>query len=311
MPISSIKISSSASVANVSCGLDCIGYSISNPNDKLTIETQDKNVIDIEIMGNNEGSIPTDPSKNTAGKAVISLLDSIDEKQGFKIKIEKGIPPGSGIGSSAASAAAAVIGANELLGKPVDKNDLLLHGMAGEAAASGAPHADNIAPALYGGCILIRSYDPLDILKLPVPKNLFSTVVLPELMINTLDARKVLPKEVKLSLAVEQTGNLAGFTLGLHNEDFELLGRSMVDHFAEPYRKQLIPGFIKVREAALNAGAIGCGISGSGPALFALSDSMEKSILIGERMVNAFKKEGLKSNSYQSSINTNPPEILD
>jgi len=224
-----IKVRATSSVANVSCGFDCIGYSIGEPSDDLTIETKDKPGIKIVISGLKAGSIPTAAENNTAGKAILSLLDSLDINQGFNVHIEKGIPPGSGLGSSAASAAAAVFGVNELLGKPLKLKELLVHGIAGEAVSSGGLHADNIAPALFGGIILIRSLDPLDILHLPVPENLFSTAVLPDFVINTQDARNMLPNRIPLKTAVKQAGNLAGFTMGLHENDFDLLGRSMVD----------------------------------------------------------------------------------
>ncbi len=311
MPKESIKVRATASVANVSCGFDCIGYAIAEPADILTLTLQDNPGIDISISGPKADSIPTRAEKNTAGKAILSLLNTVDNRQGFKVEITKGIPPGSGIGSSAASAAAAVVGANELLGNPLELNDLLVHGMAGEAVASGGFHADNVAPSLLGGIILIRSYEPLDILNLPVPDSLFSTAVLPDFTVNTRDARRMLPKRVPLKSAVEQAGNLAGFTLGLHENDFDLLGRSMVDLFAEPIRAELIPGYHAVQKSALDAGAIGCGISGSGPSLFALSDSEEKANSIGRSMVKAFKKVGLKSNAFCSPVHNSPPEILD
>ncbi|MBT4828681.1 MAG: homoserine kinase [Candidatus Marinimicrobia bacterium] len=307
----SIRVRATASVANVSCGFDCIGYAIAKPGDIVTIEKQDQPGIEISMSGIKYESIPVDPENNTAGKAILSLLDTLESKQGFKVHIVKGIPPGSGIGSSSASAAAAVVGVNELLNKPLENSELLVHGMAGEAVASGGFHADNIAPALFGGIILIRSYEPLDILNLPVPKKLFSTAVLPDFIVNTLDARRMLPKRVPLKSAVEQAGNLAGFTLGLHESDFDLLGRSMVDLFAEPFRAELIPGYPSVRQSAMDAGAIGCGISGSGPALFALSDSLKIAEHIGITMVGAFKKAGLKSTAYSTPIHKKPPEILD
>ena len=268
----SIRVRATASVANVSCGFDCIGYAITKPGDIVTIEKQDQPEIEILMSGIKYESIPVDTENNTAGKAILSLLDTLGSKQGFKVHIEKGIPPGSGIGSSSASAAAAVFGANELLGNPLSLNDIL---------------------------------------NLPVPKNLFSTAVLPDLIVNTLDARRMLPKQVPLKSAVEQAGNLAGFTLGLHESDFDLLGRSMVDLFAEPIRAELIPGYTSVRQSAMDAGAIGCGISGSGPALFALSDSLEIAKQIGATMVDAFKNAGLKSTAYSAAIHTKPPEILD
>ena len=306
----SIRIKGNASVANVSCGFDCIGYAISDPGDIITLIRKNTPGIDITMSGFGSDSISCNPNNNTGGKAVLSLLDALKSNQGFKLHIEKGIPPGSGIGSSSASAAAAVFGANELLGNPFSLNELLIHGMAGEAVASGGFHADNIAPALFGGIILVRSYDPLDILNLPVPGNLFSSAVLPKMTINTMEARKILPEMVPLKNAVEQAGNLSGFTLGLHESDYDLLGRSMVDHFAETHRAKLIPGYEEVRGSALDMGAIGCGISGSGPAVFALSDSLEKAQLIGNAMVKQFKAVGLSSQAYRSPIHTNPPEIL-
>lgn len=307
----SIRIKVSASVANVSCGFDCIGYSVDEPVDILTIAKCYKPGIEIILSGSGAETIPVIPGRNTAGKGILSLLTAVDRQQGFKVYIEKGIAPGSGLGSSAASAVGGVVGVNLLLGMPLNTDELLIHCMAGEAVASGGFHADNVAPALLGGIILIRSYDPLDIVSLPVPENLFSTVVLPELTINTKEARTLIPKHVPMNSAVEQAGNLAGFTSGLYTGDFELLGRSMVDLLAEPHRQELIPGFHLVRQAALDNGAIGCGISGSGPTLFAFSDSLEIAKKIGSSMVKAFKKEGLVSRSYSSSIQTKPPEILD
>lgn len=306
-----IKVRASASVANVSCGFDCIGYAITEPVDTLTIHIKDTPGIDITLSGSKADTIPAIAKYNTAGMAIMSLLDELNINQGFDVLIDKGIPPGSGLGSSAASAAAAIVGVNELLGKPLKMEELLVHGMAGEVVASGEAHADNIAPALLGGITLIRSYDPLDILKMPVPENLFSTVVLPDFVINTMDARNMLPNRVPLKSAVEQAGNLAGFTLGLHEDDFDLLGRSMIDLFAEPVRAELIPGYNTVRKTALDNGAIGCGISGSGPAMFALTNSMRIAKDIGAAMMDSFEKAGLKSQSFSSLIHTNSPEIIE
>lgn len=311
MPEKSIRVQATATVANVSCGFDCIGYAISEPSDIVTIKRKNKPGLEINISGPKSESIPTNPEKNTAGKAILSYLHTIKKDQGCIIKIKKGIPPGSGIGSSAASAAAAVFGINKLMGSPLQLGDLLVHGISGEAVASGGFHADNIAPALFGGIILIRSYDPLDILNLPVPKNLYSTSVLPDFTVNTKDARRMLPKRVPLKSAIEQAGNLAGFTVGLYNADFDLLGRSMIDRFAEPVRSKLIPAYHIVQQAAMDNGAIGCGISGSGPALFSLCDSEDKSKKVGIAMVEAFRRNGLDSILYSSPIHNNPPEILD
>ena len=306
-----LKVRATATVANVSCGFDCIGYSIGSPADILTLEIQDRPGLELTISGEKSGTIPLEAEDNTAGKAILSLLNSLDRDTGFRIHIEKGIPPGSGLGSSAASAVAGVVGVNELLGNPMEENELLVHCMAGETASAPTEHADNVAPSLMGGIVLIRSYEPLEVLKLNVPDNLYSTVVLPDYSVNTRDARNILPKTVPLKSAITQSGNLAGFILGLEKEDFDLLGRSMVDLFAEPVRKKLIPGFESVRQAALDSGAIGCGISGSGPTLFALSSSEEDASKIGKSMVEAFLKKGLKSRAYSSLINNQPAKILD
>lgn len=306
-----IRVRATATVANLSCGFDCIGYSIDSLADILTLETQDEPGLELTISGEKSETIPLEAEDNTAGKAILSLLNSINIKTGFRIHIEKGIPPGSGLGSSAASAVAAVVGANEILGKLLTDDELLVHCMAGELASAPTEHADNVAPSLFGGIVLIRSYEPLEVLKLRVPDDLYSTVVLPDISVNTRDARDILPKMVPLKSAITQSGNLAGFVLGLENRDFDLLGRSMIDLFAEPVRKKLIPGYDSVKAAALDSGAIGCGISGSGPALFALSSSEENASKIGKAMAEAFEKVGLKSNAYWSAINSEPPKILD
>lgn len=307
----SIKIKATGSVANVSCGFDCLGYSLDNPADILEITQNNSSKINISMTGLGIENIPLIPEKNTAGKAVSSLLSSLNLKTGFTIKINKGIPPGSGIGSSASSAVGAVYGVNQLLGSPLTSRELLVHSMAGEAVASGGFHADNVAPSLLGGMILIRSYEPLDIIQIPIPVKLWSTVILPDYTVNTRDAREMLPNRVALKSAVNQAGNLAGFILGFVNSDFNLISRSMEDLFAEPVRQTLIPGFNRVKISALENGAIGCGISGSGPSIFAFSNEKEIANKIGIGMENAFSKEGLSSKVYISKINQNEPRILD
>jgi len=307
----SIKIKASGSVANVSCGFDCLGYSLDSPADILEITKNNSSKINISMTGLGIENIPQIPKKNTAGKAIISLLSKLNINQGFNVKIEKGIPPGSGIGSSASSAVGAVYGVNQLLDNPLTSRELLVHSMAGEAVASGGFHADNVAPSLLGGMILIRSYKPLDIIQIPIPEKLWSTVILPNYTINTKDARKMLPDQVALKSAVNQTGNLAGFILGFVNSDFNLISRSMKDLFAEPVRQTLIPGFKRIKNSALENGAIGCGISGSGPSIFAFSNEKEIANKIGIGMKNAFSKEGLSSKVYISKINQNEPRILD
>ncbi len=307
----SIKVAASGTVANVSCGFDCLGYSIEKPNDIVIIKASSKPKIKLSVKGNKSDKIPLIPEKNTAGKAIISMLNSLDIKKGFNIIINKGIPPGSGIGSSAASAAAALFGVNQLLDKPLTNEDLIIHGMVGEQVASGSFHADNIAPALLGGIVLVNSYDPLEIHKLPVPDNLISTIALPDFSINTKEARGLLPKKVPLKSAVKQASNLAAFTISLYQNDYNLMGKAMTDFFAEPVRSELIPGFKSVYNVAMHAGAIGCGISGSGPSIFALSENKDLGKKIGDLMHKEFQKNGINSITYTSKINQNSPIILD
>ena len=307
----SIKVRASGTVANVSCGFDCLGYSLYSPFDILEITKNNLNKICITMNGLGSKNIPTDPKYNTAGRAVLSLLSALEINQGFDIKIEKGIPPGSGIGSSACSAVGAVFGVNQLLETPLSNEEILVHAMEGEAVAAGEIHADNVAPSLLGGIVLIRSYDPLDFLQISVPDNLWSTVVLPDYLINTKEARDILPNKVLLKSAIIQSGNLASFILGLEKSDYNLISRSMKDLFAEPFRKKIIPGFKNVKKSALENGAIGCGISGSGPAIFAFSTKENIALKVGEMMQDSFKLVGLSSKKYISKINQNVPEILD
>ena len=307
----SIRVNATASVANVSCGFDCLGFSIKGPSDVIRIEEKKTAGIEIIVTGKKCNDIPLDPKKNTAGKALLSFLNEVSEEPKYKIHIEKGIPPGSGLGSSAASAVSSVFGINALLDYPLNDHELLVHAMEGESAASGSLHADNVAPALFGGIILVRSYNPLDTISLPVPKNLFCTAVLPDVAVNTFEARKILPENITLGSAVEQSSNLAGFIAGLYEEDYELIGKSMIDLFAEPHRSKLIPHYKKLKNSALESGAIGCGISGSGPSIFALSKSEEIAKNIGENFCNSYNKYGINSISYHSKINLDPPKILD
>ena len=307
----SIRVNATASVANVSCGFDCLGFSIKGPSDVIRIEEKKTAGIEIIVTGKKCNDIPLDPKKNTAGKALLSFLNEVSEEPKYKIHIEKGIPPGSGLGSSAASAVSSVFGINALLDYPLNDHELLIHAMEGESAASGSLHADNVAPVLFGGIVLIRSYDPLDTISLPVPENLFCTAVLPDVAVNTFEARKILPENITLGSAVEQSSNLAGFIAGLYEEDYELIGKSMIDLFAEPHRSKLIPHYKKLKNSALESGAIGCGISGSGPSIFALSKSEEIAKNIGENFCNSYNKYGINSISYHSKINLDPPKILD
>ncbi|MAJ44939.1 MAG: homoserine kinase [Candidatus Marinimicrobia bacterium] len=309
--VDSIRIKATGSVSNVACGFDCLGYSMEKPGDEITLTKNKLDEINITISGIQAEKIPINPVKNTAGKAIISMLSYLELSHGFDLHIKKGIPPGSGIGSSASSAVGAVFALNKILGNPLNEEELMIHAMEGEFVASGSRHADNVGPSLYGGMVLIRNYKPLDIIHIPVPECLWNITILPYYEVNTKDARKILPKYVSLSSAVQQTGNLAGFILGCINSDFNLISRSMEDLFAEPLRKKLIPGYEIVKNSAIENGAIGCGISGSGPSMFALSTNQQTAELVAKKMQFSFKKSGLESKSYVSKINKNKPQILD
>lgn len=306
-----IKVFASATVANVTCGFDVLGFAVSNPGDELVLKPNDLGRLRIvEILGDG-GKLPLDPAQNTASVSIHKFLNHIESGQGFDLFLEKKMPLGSGLGSSAASSVAGVFAANALLGSPLSSLDLLSFAMEGERLACGSAHADNVAPALLGGMVLIRSYDPLDVIPIPVHKPLYVSLVHPQISIATKDAREILKKQVLMKDAVKQWGNIAGLVAGLMQGDFPLISRSMQDVIVEPIRSILIPGFDAVKAAALDAGALGCGISGSGPAIFALSADMETAEAAGEQMQKVFTALGIVSEVYVSGINADGPKILE
>jgi len=299
-----------ATIANVSCGFDIFGFAIDSVGDEVILRLCDKPGVSIKKITGDNGKLPLDPDKNTAGVAIKAFLKYINSNQGIEIDLHKGMPLSSGLGSSAASAVAAVFGANFLLGNLLKREELLKFALEGEKIASGAAHADNIAPSLLGGFILVRSCNPIDIIKIPTPDKLFSTIVHPWIEIRTEDARRILKEFISLKDAVIQWGNIAGFVAGLMQENYELIGRSMQDVVAEPVRSSLIPGFKKVKESALKAGALGGGISGSGPSIFALSTSKTTAKKVGKAMQSEFESFNIKSDLYISRINEEGAKIL-
>ncbi|MEK9158762.1 MAG: homoserine kinase [Patescibacteria group bacterium] len=310
MSSKSLKIFAPATVANVACGFDILGFAINEPGDEIILKLKDTPDVTItKIIGDN-GRLPLDPKKNTAGVAVLAYLKHIRSDQGVEIEIHKKMPLGSGLGSSAASAVGGVFGINELLDRPLKKEELLPFAMEGERAACGFAHADNVAPSLLGGMILIRSYEPLEIIPIPTPPNLFCALVHPDFELRTADSRKVLKKEIELKDAVIQWGNVGGLIAGLMKSDYGLIGRSLQDVVAEPRRAPLIPGFFDVKNAALKAGALGCSISGSGPSIFALSQSLETAKTVGEKMQAAFSSQQINSEIYISPINRTGVKII-
>ena len=299
-----------ATVANVCCGFDILGFAVDSPGDEVILtERQEPGVVVTKIVGDG-GRLPLDSNRNTASVAVQSFLNAIGCRVGVEIELFKNLPLGSGMGSSAASAAAALVGINHLLGDPLTRADLIPHAMEAERVACGSAHADNVGPSLLGGFVLVRDYQPLDVVKIPVSANLYCTLVHPQIELKTEDARRVLKSSIDLRDAVTQSGNTAGLMIGLMSHDYGLIGRSLKDVIAEPVRSVFIPGFESVRSEAVKAGALGCGISGSGPTMFALSASQEFALAVGEVMQLQFLKYHLRSEVYVSRINPEGAKIF-
>lgn len=295
-----IKISSPATVANLVCGFDILGMALNEPEDILEMKLIDQPVI--RITHADEFGLSVEPGKNVAGVSLLALQEALEKKIGFQLVIHKGIKPGSGLGSSAASAAGAVVAANHLLGNIFSKDELVKFAMNGEKLASGVKHADNIAPCMYGGIILIRSIFPLDIVPLSAPP-LYVTVVHPQIEVKTSDARQILRKEVKLKDAIRQWGNIAGLVTGFLKNDYELIGRSLEDVIIEPVRSILIPGFDEVKKNSKETGALGGGIAGSGPSIFMLSKDESTARQVEEIMKDIYQKMGIDFRTYVTTIN--------
>lgn len=301
----SISIHAPATVANVGCAFDTIGFAVSGIGDTVTASFADTDGVTIRSLSGNATELSSDPLQNTASVAVLSMLNDISETPpGIALDIHKGLPIGSGLGSSSASAVAGVVAVNQLLGSPLTRHELIPYAMEGERTACGVAHADNVAPALLGGFVLIRSTAPLEILQLPTPDSMYVTLVSPHIELRTVDARRVLRGSTQLSSVTKQLGNVAGLVSGLFLNDIELIGRSLEDVIIEPERSKLIPGFYSVRKAALDAGAVGCAISGSGPSLFALSTSKPTASSVGDAMVEMFATHAIPSRAIITSVNT-------
>lgn len=295
-----VSVSSPASIANLVCGFDVLGMALATPQDLMQIAWSD--VPGIRIEHSDGYKLPTAPEQNVAGAALLALLHELNQPVGFDVIIDKRIKPGSGLGSSAASAAGIVVAANHLLGNRFSKEDLVRFAMAGEKVASGVKHADNIAPCIYGGVTLIRSIFPIDIIALPAPP-MYVTVVHPQIEVKTSDARQILRKEVLLKDAIRQWGNIAGLVTGLMKSDYDLISRSLEDVIIEPVRSILIPGFDEVKKKSKDAGAMGGGISGSGPSIFMLSREEKTAIAVAEVMKTIFDKIGIAYHTYVTTIN--------
>ena len=277
-----------ATVSNVACGFDVLGFALDEPGDEVTATLMPAGVTIAGIEGD-AGRLPRDAARNTAGVAAQALLNTLGETRGVALTIRKGLPLSSGLGGSAASAAAAVVAVNALFGGNASRDTLIRCALEGEALGAGSSHADNIAPCICGGFVLVRSANPPDIVTLPVPRGLTAVVVHPDLEIETAKARALLGTTVLLTDAVRQWANLGAFVHALHTGDFDLLSRSLEDTIAEPRRAPLVPGLALIKRAAADAGALGSSLSGSGPSIFALCRGGDAAIRVAEAMTAAVK----------------------
>jgi homoserine kinase len=306
---SSVKIFAPATISNVGPGFDLMGFALEQPGDIMIVKPNETGTL--RIINNTKAPIPLEPEKNVASVSVNALLDALGYKTGFDLFFETKINPGSGIGSSAASCTAAVVGVNELLDRPFSQKELLPFAMKGEFVASGSVHADNVAPALLGGFILIRNYEPIDLIRIDAPAELFCTVVHPDIEIKTSESRKLIPKELPVKKVLEQCGNIAALIAGLTTSDYPLIGRSLHDAIAEPVRAALIPGYIEIKARLSETGALGGNISGSGPSVFALSDNPDSARKAGALMQEVFNKQGLENKVYISKISRQGTRLID
>jgi homoserine kinase len=298
-----IRLFSPATVANVSCGFDVLGFCLDSIGDEMVIrKSVEKGIRITKIEGYD---LPFEVEKNVAGVSALAMYKAAKPDCGFEIEIYKHIKPGSGVGSSSASAVGSVYGMNVLLGNPYSKTELTAFAMKGEAVASQSEHADNIAPALFGGFTLVKSLDPLEVLQIPTPSDLFAVVIHPQIEIKTSDARKILPKTIALKDAITQWSNVGSLIHGLHTNNYDLISRSLKDVVVEPFRSQLIPGFESIKKTALSYGALGTGISGSGPSVFSLCKSKTSALDVEKAIRETYEKQNIPFEIYVSKINLN------
>ncbi|WP_235918415.1 homoserine kinase [Sediminibacterium soli] len=302
-----VSVRSPATVANMVCGFDVLGFAVREPYDEMRICFSD--TPGISIVNEDDFGLPADPQKNVAGAALLAMLEEVEIEAGLTLRIRKHIKPGSGVGSSAASAAGAVVAANHLFGNLFDKKDLVRFAMHGEKLASGVKHADNIAPCIYGGVTLIRSIHPLDIIPIASPE-LFVTIVHPQIEVRTADARSILKQQVQLKDAIRQWGNIAGLVAGLLQNDHDLIGRSLEDVLIEPVRSILIPGFDEVKRKCREAGALGGGISGSGPSICMLSKDAVTAKQVEQEMKCVYDRLSLPHHTYVTTIHPSGIEVM-
>lgn len=308
----SIKVFAPATVANVVCGYDILGLAVNAPGDEVLMRLTTKSGVVINKITGDDGRLPTAAAKNTVSLSVQHYLAHIGKPDlGVEIELYKKMPIGSGLGSSSASTVAGLFAINTLLDNLLTPEELVPFAMKGEEMACGYGHADNVAPALMGGFVLIKSYEPLDLIRLPCPAGLHCAIVFPEVDVPTRDARNMIRSKVLLKDAVTQWGNIAGLVSGLFMNDLDLIGRSMKDILVEPVRSILIPDFYKMREIAMENGALGFGISGSGPSVFAFTRDEQTAHTITQKIEKHLSSLNISSKAYASAINTVGPKILD
>jgi homoserine kinase len=307
----SIQVFAPATVANVVCGFDVLGFAVNEPGDEVVMRITNKPGITISKITGDDGRLPLDPTKNTVSVSVLHYLQSVGRTDiGLDIELHKKMPIGSGLGSSSASTVAGLFAIKTLLGDDSDPAKLLPFAMKGEEMACGHGHADNVAPALLGGFVLIRSYEPLDVVRLPHPAGLYCAIVFPDVDVPTREARQIIRNKILMKDAVTQWGNISGLVSGLFMNDIDLIGRSMKDILVEPVRSMLIPDFYMMREMAMNLGAVSFGISGSGPSVFAFARDEETAIKITQKLQKHLTGIGIGSNIYVSTINDQGPKVI-
>src|SRR5476651_1295098 len=306
-----VSVFAPATVANVVCGFDVLGFAVNEPGDEVIMRVTNKPGITISKITGDNGRLPLDPAKNTVSVSVRHYLESIDRTDlGLDIELHKKMPIGSGLGSSSASTVAGLFAAKILLGDESDAVNQLPFAMKGEELACGHGHADNVAPALLGGFVLIRSYEPLDVVKLPTPAGLWCAIVFPDVDVPTREARQIIRNKILMKDAVTQWGNIAGLVSGLFMQDIDLIGRSMHDILVEPVRSMLIPDFYRMREMAMELGAVSFGISGSGPSVFAFTRDEETARRITQKLQQHLTSIQIGSNIYVSDINDKGPRVI-
>lgn len=306
-----IKVFAPASVANVACGFDILGFALDKPGDEIVVKYSETPGLKITAITGTSKKLPLDVNLNTAGVAGLRVLEALEETNiGIEMQVHKKMPFGSGLGSSAASAVGGAMAINELLGRPFEKRDLLPFALAGESVASGGIHADNVAPSLLGGFTLVRDSLSCDVARVPVPRGIFATVIYPKVEILTKEARAMLKAEISLKTSIQQSANMGAFIIGMMNSDFELIRRSLKDLIIEPQRAPLIPHFYDAQQAALDCGVLGCSISGSGPSIFALSNSSVTAEQAGIAMQQIFSAHKIETELFISAINNEGARLM-